>query len=217
MQQLWRSNECKPRIGDELCRYFVSADIDLFFSKYRSVFDNIAQLIKTISRGSLPSSFHELMKKAKTGKLSLGMEYVQLILKCNWFETLKNFRDSIEHDAAETNVDYNRERVLFMISSLDAGYTQLPGKDLIDIPEIRENNFSNFELFAGIYIGYLIWFLEELSKLITKDLGFNLSSTDRCLHPGYRTIRTWIQCGCSSGLVFLEYLVFSLSFCEFSF
>jgi hypothetical protein len=81
-----------------------------------------------------------------------------------------------------------------MISSLDASYTQLPGKDLIDMPEIKENNFSNFELFAGIYIGYLIWFLEELSKLINKDLGFNLSSTDRCLHPGYSTIRTWIQC-----------------------
>jgi hypothetical protein len=91
-------------------------------------------------------------------------------------------------------VDYNRDRVLFVISSLDSGYTQLPGKGLIDIPEIREGNFSNFELFAGIYVGYLIWFIEELSKLINKDLGFNLSGTDRCLHPGYSTIRTWIQC-----------------------
>jgi hypothetical protein len=79
MQQLWRGNESKPRIGDELWRYFASADIDLFFSKYRSVFDNISQLIKTISRGSLSSSFHELMKKAKTGKLPLRVEYVELM------------------------------------------------------------------------------------------------------------------------------------------
>ncbi len=195
MQQLWRGDECKPRIGDELWRYFASADIDLFFIKYRSIFDNIAQLIKTISKGSLPRSFSELMKKAKSDNLPLGVEYVQLILKCDWFEPIKNIRDSIEHLGAETNVDYNRDRVLFVVSSLDAGYIHLPGKNLIDIPQIRENNFSNFELFAGIYVGYLIWFLEELSKLINKDLGFTLSSTDRSLHPGYSTIRTWILCG----------------------
>jgi hypothetical protein len=194
MQQSWRGDECKPRIGDELWRYFASADIDLFFSKYRSIFDNIAQLIKTISKGSVPSSFNELMKKAKSGNLPLGVEYVQLISRCDWFETIKNLRDSIEHHGAETNVDYNRDRVLFVVSSLDAGYTQFPGKDLIDISQIRENNFSNFELFAGIYVGYLIWFIEELSNLINKDLGFTLSSTDRSLHPGYSTIRIWIQC-----------------------
>jgi hypothetical protein len=150
MQQLWRGNECKPRIGDDVWRYFASADTDLFFSKYRSIFDNIAQLINTISKESLPSSFNDLIKKAKSGSLSLDLEYVQLILKCNWFEPIKKIRDSIEHQAAETNVDYSRDRVLFVVSSLDSGYTQLPGKGLIDMPEIRNGSFSNFELFAGI-------------------------------------------------------------------
>jgi hypothetical protein len=194
MQQLWRGNECKPRIGDELWRYFASADIDLFFSKYRSIFDNIAQLINIISTESLPSSFNDLIKKAKSGSLSLDLEYVQFILKCDWFETIKKIRDSIEHQAAETNVDYSRDRVLFVVSSLDAGYTQLPGKSLIDTPEIRDGSFSNFELFAGIYVGYLIWFLEGLSSLVNEDLQFTLSSTDKSYHPGFSTIRTWIQC-----------------------
>lgn len=105
-----------------------------------------------------------------------------------------HLRCGLEHLGAETNVDYNGDKVLFIVSSLDSGYTQLPGKGLIDMPEIGEGNFYNFELFAGIYIWYLIWFLEELSKLINKDLGFNSFSTDRCLHPGYSTIRIWIQC-----------------------
>lgn len=60
--------------------------------------------------------------------------------------------------------------------------------------EIRDGNFANFELFAGIFVGYLIWILEKLSSMISKDLGLNQSDTDRSYHPGFGTIRTWIQC-----------------------
>lgn len=103
-------------------------------------------------------------------------------------------RDSIEHQGAETNVDYNRDRVLFIVSSLDSSYTHVPGKNLINISEIKDDNFSDFELFAGIYVGYLIWFLEKLSLIINEDLGLSQSSDDRSYHPGFSTIRTWIEC-----------------------
>ena len=194
MQQLWRKGECKPQISDELWRHFASADIDLFFSKYRSIFDNIAQLIKTISGQSLPHSFNDLVRKTKSGSLPLDSRYVQLILECDWFETIKNIRDSIEHQAAESNVDYNNDRVLFMVSSLDSGFTHVPGKSLIDMPEIKEDSFSNFELFAGIYVGYLIWFLESISSLVNEDSRLTVLNTDKSYHPGFGIIRTWIQC-----------------------
>ncbi|MDP9290367.1 MAG: hypothetical protein M3P08_19515 [Thermoproteota archaeon] len=80
--------------------------------KYRSVFDNIA---------SIPNSFNELIKKARSSSLPLDFKYVQLILKCDWFENIKMIRDSIEHQGAETNADYNKDKVLFMVSSLDSG------------------------------------------------------------------------------------------------
>jgi hypothetical protein len=194
MQQLLRCDKCENRISDELWRYFASADIDLFFIKYRSIFDNIAQLIKTISSASIPNSFNELIKKARSRSLPLDFKYVQLILECEWFENIKMIRDSIEHRGAETNADYNKDKVLFMVSSLETGYTHVPGKNLINMPEIRDGNFSNFELFAGIYVGYLIWFLEKLSSLVSEDLGLNQSSSDRSYHPGFSTIRTWVQC-----------------------
>ena len=190
MQQLLRGDKCEYRIDDELCRYFASADIDLFFIKYRSIFDNIAQLIKTISNASLPSSFSDLLKKVMSSSLSLDFKYVQLILKCDWFETIKMIRDSIEHQGAETNVDYHRDRVLFIVSSSESSYTHVPGKNLINISEMRDDKFSDFELFAGIYVGYLIWFLEKLSLIINEDLGLSQFSDDRSYHPGFSTIRT---------------------------
>jgi hypothetical protein len=65
---------------------------------------------------------------------------------------------------------------------------------LIDGPKIRDGDFTKFELFAGIYVGYLIWLLEKLSFMISKDFGLNQSDTDRSYHPGFSTVRTWIQC-----------------------
>ncbi|MGA7897767.1 MAG: hypothetical protein WCA39_02780 [Nitrososphaeraceae archaeon] len=193
MQQLLRDDKCEYKIDDNLWRYFASADIDLFFIKYRSVFDNIAQLIKTITSAAAPNSLNDLMTKAKPNTLPLDFKYVELILKCDWFKTIRTIRDSIEHHGAETNVDYNKDKVLFKISELDASYTHVPGKSLINIPEIVYDDFSDFELFAGIFMGYLIWFLEELSLIISQDLKSSQIVNDRIYHPGFSTVRTWIE------------------------
>lgn len=66
----------------------------------------------------------------------------------------------------------------------------------MDIPEITlKNNFLNFELYAGIYTGYLIWFLEELATLIYQDFIPNdLDKESKNYHPGFMIIRTWIRC-----------------------
>jgi hypothetical protein len=201
LQQNLRGDKCEYRIGNELWRFFGSADIDLFFSKYRSIFGNIAQVITmTITkkpRGT-PTSFNHLLtwlEKYENQRLIDG-KYVKLMKSCDWFKYIKTIRDDIEHYAAETNVDYDSERVLFKVSALGMGLTHLPEKNLINILEITQNNgFSNFELFAGIYLGYLIWFLEELSKLIYQEFKpHELDKQCKSYHPGFQTIRTWIEC-----------------------
>ena len=102
---------------------------------------------------------------------------------------------------AETVVSDDTENVLFKVSSLGISLTHLPEKSVIRNPEITDKDgFTNFELFAGIYLGYLIWFLEELSKLIYE--GFQPNELDKqckSFHPGYQIVRTWIECATKTG------------------
>ena len=196
LEQLLRQKLNTVRISDELWRWYGSLDIDLFFGKYRSIFDNIAQLIKVVFIET-PNSFHGLLDKAEAGRLMMDQRYIRLIQKCDWFMATKNIRDSIEHYAAESVVDYDKERILFMVSMLDQSFTNLPGKNIVNIPTTtEENGFSNFESYAGIHTGYLIWFLEELSALIREDVGLRLpklTSMDKSYHPGFGTLRFWIN------------------------
>ena len=61
-QQIIR-NENDNRLNDEMWRFYGSCDIDLFFGKYRLIFDSIAQIIKTIAKtpSALPESFNDLL------------------------------------------------------------------------------------------------------------------------------------------------------------
>jgi hypothetical protein len=159
LEQLLRQKVNTVRISDELWRWYGSLDIDLFFGKYRSIFDNIAQLIKVVFIET-PNSFHGLLDKAEAGRLMMDQRYIRLIQKCDWFMATKNIRDSIEHYAAESVVDYDKERILFMVSILDQSFTNLPGKNIVNIPTItEENGFSNFESYAG----YSYWIFDMVS------------------------------------------------------
>jgi hypothetical protein len=199
LQQNLREEKCEYKIGDDLWRYYGAADIDLFFSKYRSAFDNIAQAIKAISDrgGDMPNSFNALLTRVKEKKETpIDIKYIQLLKQCDWFQDIKNIRDSIEHQGAETVVGYNRDRILFRISMLGIGLTNLPEKNIVKLPELtEENGLIDFELFAGIYLGYMIWFLEEISKLVFRQLGLSqLDSQSRSWHPGFMIVSTWIEC-----------------------
>jgi hypothetical protein len=161
--------------------------------------DNIAQLIKatTVGGSQMPNSFSDLLLWIKKQKPTvIDKKIIQLVEQCHWFHDIKNIRDSIEHQGAETVVDYNRDKILFRISMLGIGLTNLPEKNIVRISELtEENGFFDFELFAGIYLGYLIWLLEELSKIIYEQMGFHRTDNQsRSWHPGLMVILTWIEC-----------------------
>lgn len=90
-------------------RFYASLDIDLFFIKYRSFFDNVAQVIKLT--GQVPpnksNSFHDLKKWADSQEGQSANKYSLIVMNCDWFYELKDIRDRIEHHAAETNVDFD--------------------------------------------------------------------------------------------------------------
>ncbi|PWU78859.1 MAG: hypothetical protein DLM72_20325 [Candidatus Nitrosopolaris wilkensis] len=110
------------RLDDELWRFYGSADIDLFFGKYRSILDNVAQVIKTTTSApmTVPQSFNDLLTwlKNSSNRRLINEKYIKLVESWDWFNLIKKIRDSIEHEGAETVVDYDKHNVLFKVSSL---------------------------------------------------------------------------------------------------
>jgi hypothetical protein len=164
---------------DQLGRWewvqFSEVDIDIFHVYMRSIFDYLAKIIQIVSDHpksvSEEHSFNELQNwlvdkdgehQEKNVKM-LGSDLASLVLSVDWFKSIKNVRDNIVHRGADTMAFAEEGMIPFQVNK-DAEY-------LISFPEIKFNeNLIDFELYAGVYFGYLLAFLEEASKVIEKRL-----------------------------------------------
>ena len=169
-RDLYSDNQLE--VGDWM--RFAACDIDLFHVELRSIFDYLEKIIQKVADypENVPDKgFNDLRNwlldpennvKEENVK-RLGKDLADLVLSVDWFNDLKNIRDISVHQGGMTIVFLEKDRILFQIWK---GYG-----NLISIPEIMYNeNVVDFELYAGMYFGYLIAFLEEASKTIEKRL-----------------------------------------------
>lgn len=183
------------KIDDVLWIEFGSCDIDLFYVKYRAIFDHIAKIIQCISDkpGQVPgNSFRELRnwieKEEGNNSLKVGRELAELLKSCDWFHDLRAVRDSIIHRGGRTILFPHREKILFQVDE--------QFKNKICMQEIMFNNYIvDFELYSGIYMGYLLFFLEEMAEVTYKrsNICRNSFGNARSYHAGLRLIRNWIE------------------------
>jgi len=153
---------------------FAQLDVELFFMKIRSIFDYIAIVLCRISDSrKIPrkrrKSFNKLRNwlidpnEGKNNTKKWDQELANLVISVNWFDDMKNIRDSIFHEGGYTLVFPDKEKILFQVYK---GH-----KKQISIPEIMyNNNVVDFELFAGLYFGYLTAFLENFAINVEKKL-----------------------------------------------
>lgn len=185
-KDLWNRGE----LNDSLWMSFAASDIDLFHVEFRSIFDYLAKIISLISDSpgqSRGKSFEKLkgwLAKSSNNSKKLGEDLAQLVRSCAWFDELRRVRDSIIHKGGFTLVFPEKDKILFQL---------INGKILG--PEIMFNeNVVNFELYAGLYIGYLIAYLEEVSQLVYKRLNLQrIGSNAQSYHPGLQVVRDWIK------------------------
>lgn len=177
--ELW--NNDKLDVGDWM--EYAKCDIDLFHIEFRSIFDYVAKIFKRVSDhpDQVPDEgFNDLktwLAKSGDNVERLGKDLAELVSSVDWFENIKNVRDTNIHRGGMTLVFLEKGRILFQVYK---GY-----ENLIAIPEIMFNeNVVDFELYAGMYYGYLIAFLEEASKVIKKRL-----STRKALLGSYKYYR----------------------------
>jgi len=187
-KDLWIRNQ----LDETLWIQFGAGDIDLFHVEFRSIFDYLAKIIGMISDspGQVPHSFEKLKNwtaKSHTNTQRLGEDLSRAVLSCEWFDDLKTVRDSIIHRGGFTLVFPVKGGILFQV------HEEVSRKILI--PEIMFNeNVADFELYAGLYTGYLIAYLEEVSVLIYKHLNLKkVGSNAKSYHQGLQILSDWIK------------------------
>lgn len=151
---------------------FAEVDIAVFHIELRSIFDYSARIIQEVSDLHKPikkcKSFTKLKnwlvnEEGEKNMKTLGDDLAKLVLSARWFDEIKDVRDEIMHKGAEPMVFPEKGRILFQVSR--------GAMNLISFPEVKFNeNVIDFELYAGVYFGYLIAFLEEASKVVEKRL-----------------------------------------------
>jgi hypothetical protein len=104
----------------DLWRWFASCDIDLFHVEIRSIFDYLASIIKLVSDSPgqvSDKSFRKLRNWVTKGKseLKVGNDLAQLLLHCDWFDGLREVRDTLVHRGGFTLVFPEKSRILFQV------------------------------------------------------------------------------------------------------
>lgn len=187
-------------------------DIELFHVKLRSIFDHVAKIIGLISdkpgqvkgQGGPYVSFETLknwVKKKDSDGQKIGTDLAKFMLSCEWFDDLRGVRNTIMHYLVYTLVLPPKEdKILFQVD--DMSKNRISRK--VQQPEevMYNENLANFELYAGLYIGYLIAYLEELSEIVDRRLNLNKVRSDfnKCHSRGHlrgrpelKVLKDWIE------------------------
>lgn len=176
-------------LSDALWMDFTQCDIDHFHVEYRSIFDCLAKAIVSIldnPNGVPKSSFSDLKKWVSSEKnvqrniQILGKDFAKLVTSCNWFDEIKDIRDLRVHKRGSIIVYLPKDVIGFQIHE-GKNY-----KKKIAIRELMYNeNVVNFELYAGLYMGYLISYLEQAAESIDKQITLtNYDGHVRSYHYG---------------------------------
>jgi hypothetical protein len=120
----------------------------------------------------------------------------KLVKECDWHPYVCNIGVGIQGDGDESIVKSESNEIMFDVYALGCGPTSNVWTSIIHspFPLQKYRGYTNFYLFAGVYVGYLFWYLEELSKAILKRLNVNdLDSKSIFCHPGLALIYNWIK------------------------
>jgi len=177
-------------IDEILWMNFSACDIDYFHVEFRSFFDYLAKGVRLISDypEQIPQkSFNKFRNWIIKNESKIETDLAKIILSCEWFNDLKEVRESLVHNGGFTQVFLVPDRITFQVIE--------EWNNEILIPEIMHNkNIVDFELYAGLYFGYLIAYLEEISGIFDKRLDLEkLGSDGKSYHPGLEVIKNWIE------------------------
>jgi hypothetical protein len=138
---------------------------------------------------SIPDSFARLRNRVDNLKDSgtIDEPLAKMISACEWFSDMTDVRNSIVHRDGQTMVFPEDGRILFQVH---AGF-----RNQVNLPEAMFNeNIVDFELYAGLLIGYLLGYLEEVAEIANARLEMKrFSGEPKSYHGGLSIVHAWIE------------------------
>ena len=179
------------RLPDLLWSSYAQNDINLFHVEFRSAMDYIARIIRGLPPNpwQTPGSYHDLMKwiQKNENKKIIDPEVLNILESTVWFNDIRDLRDLNVHEGGFLLVFGSKGHITFQTYS---GYEKK-----VQIPELMFNeNIVDFELYAGLYLGYLLALYEKLSKEIKRLLQLKHGPLGaHTTHFGLEYVRSLIQ------------------------
>lgn len=197
---LWNSGEID---GSKWSR-FATADIILFHMEYRSIFDYVARILALLSNkpGQVSAakprnrndviSFERMSRKANQPMFAakFGADIAELFQKCDWFRQLRDIRNLISHYGGDTFVYEDKPEILFQVHDSRECYDRK-----VTLPGVMYNeNVARFDLYAGVFYGYLLWYLDEAAPVIAGQLHLDvIHDRSKSCHPGICVMQSWMS------------------------
>lgn len=189
---LWEKRlQASEELDDSRWRIFAGLDIDLFHVEFRSLFDYLGRLVSVASDspGVRDKSFEKLRRwlQVEMHRVQFGNDLAESVLACTWFGELRRIRDTALHSGGFSLVFPHADKILFQCYSTHHAQ--------VSYPEVMWNrNVADFELYAGLHLGYTFAWLDRLSTLLFDRLCLRRVGSDaRWYHPVFGSLRDWIE------------------------
>jgi hypothetical protein len=189
---------CSSESDKDLASLKARAQVQLFFSDFRSIFDYMLaatlilfrreiaaqlpgfptklrdQIKGQIKRPNFPSFINAIKKYRKEANGLFGQNLVRLWLGCSWFAKFNDYRNDIVHGGFFVSV-YKLDMRYFRLETLTGGYpirrSQLPPK------MFGPERSVSFGCFSGFYGALLFHFLNDWARLM--QVQANLRKTNK--------------------------------------
>lgn len=169
---------------------YAACDVNLFHVQYRSLFDRLAKIIGLLTGRlhTMPESFRKLKEwvvKPENAQRIDG-QLARFITSCHWFGDLRRIRDSIVHRHGRTGIRLQDDKVLFQVHGLGQS---------VPLPKaLFHENSVDFELYASLFVGYLLAYLESLAAIARQKLNLReYPGESRVYSGGLRFLRVSIR------------------------
>jgi hypothetical protein len=193
---VWLNNHREPEnLDSQSWISFAATDIVTFHVLIRSLFDELASLASGVAPqgGVNRDSFAKLRTWLRTGPDNvhkLGEDLANVILDCEWFESLRRVRDDLVHHGAQTFVFPEPGRILFQIHLGPSALVQMPKAVMFN------ESVVDFTTYSALTMARLMVFLDAFSEVVftmSDDVRSVRNAGVGSIHPGLGILAFWLQ------------------------
>lgn len=172
--------------------FFASSDVNSFLTNVRSLFDHLARVLRAVASApaGVPAfSFNDLRKWTQSQDLGrarqLGHRAFELVVKCDWFDELRDLRDELVHQDAQTLVFPEHPTIAVQVY---AGARHLLQEPALMLSE----NVASFERLASATMARLHLLLEHTAAAVRDALALDQPVGDgQSVHGGLGVLARW--------------------------